>query len=214
MKKKIAALLTAALVMTMSASTVFAAVSPNWADANGTVDSSITATGVNGTVTVTAKTLDTAEETAAKAKLSEVVAGISNVSSADVQAIVELTGTVNTGEKATVTVKVSTINAGDNVIVLHYVSGAWKQETAKVENGNVVISELTEFSPFVFVKYTVTPAPTPTPTPTPAPTPAPSYDDDTETQSSPKTGVLPVAAMTAGICLAGAAVCGKKVKFN
>lgn len=222
MKKKIAALLTAALVMTMSTATVFAAVSPSWDNANGTVDTdSVVSTGVTGTVTVNNnKTLNSTEEQGAKEELKTVLEGISNVTGADVQAVVEITGTVATGETATVTVKVSGINAGDNVIVLHYVNNAWQTEKARVDaNGNVVIEGLTSFSPFVFVKYTVQNT-------------APEKEEGIpawwyllqerqaeaeaeELQTSPKTGVvIPVAAMTAGICLAGAAVCGKKVKFN
>ncbi len=215
MKKKIAALLTAALVLTMSASTVFAAVSPNWSDWNNKteIDSNST-TGLSDGASVTVSSVtnfDSTEKDAVNEKLDEILpASAENV---EVKAVVELnlSGTITGTNGATVKVKVDGINAGDKVKVLHYVNSAWQEENASVDNdGNVVIKELRSFSPFVFVKYTERP----TPPTTPPTTPAPSYDDDTETQSSPKTGVLPVAAMTAGICLAGAAVCGKKVKFN
>lgn len=223
MKKKIAALLTAALVMTMSASTVFAAASPDWSNMNNKteiVNNSTTGLSDGASVTVSSATnFDSTERDAVNVELDKILPA--NAKDVEVKAVVELnlSGTITGTNGATVKVKVDGINAGDKVKVLHYVNNAWQKEAASVDNdGNVIISGLRSFSPFVFVKYTETASNNPGPDNGNGNGNGNGSGSGSNytvaVQSSPKTGVVPFAAMAAGICLAGAAVCGKKVKFN
>lgn len=195
MKKKIAALLTAALVMTMSTATVFAAPSVSVDENVKNNISSSTTEGVSaGTFTESVVTLNDVKEQA--------VANMgSNEKDLELLAVTELTGTVPTDGK--VTLLVTGIKAGETLFALHYTSTGWERLNAQaVADGVVEIYGFSSFSPVAIVRYT----------------PVPTEEEEgqaEELQTSPKTGVvIPVAAMTAGICLAGAAVCGKKVKFN
>ena len=94
---------------------------------------------------------------------------------------------------------------GKNVIVLNKQGEKWV-EVELVEDGGKLLAKFTHFSPVMVLTYeSVEKAPT---------TGGDSgyYAPETEETTSPKTGVLPVAAFAATICLAGAAVCGRKVK--
>ncbi len=211
--KKFAALFATVLVMALSATSVFAAVSPTIEGAktdfaDGTVTS--TTTGVTG---VTAyKVVDAAATgSAVDSAKTAVTTAASNANSANIEVLTEITVTGVTPSEATpvtIDIPVAGITASSNVIVLNYHDGAWQTNSVKsvvAGDGKVTVT-FTHLSPVMVITYTEAAAPAPQPQ-------APSYNYDDE-PVSPKTGVLPVAAIAAGICLAGAAVCGKKVKFN
>lgn len=105
-----------------------------------------------------------------------------------------------------------------------YVIGHWNVNTnkwevlpTKIENGFVYALFPEGFSPVYLSVLTVSEEQEPTPTPTP--TPGPGNNDDNNNNNSepvsPKTGeTVPVAGILALICLAGVAVCAKKVNYN
>lgn len=211
MKKKIAALLTAALVMTMSASTVFAAASPSLDGAATTVKTeSVTAkNGDNVTVNSTTAVTDTEATTTASTAAKNAVP--SDAEDVNVRVLTDITisgTTVSNDNPVTIVLDVAGVTTDMGVKVLNYYSGAWHEVTAKISANGKVSATFTHFSPVMVVTYTK------------APTGGsswfydPAIDGPQATATSPKTGVVPFAAMAAGICLAGAAVCGKKVKFN
>ncbi len=110
---------------------------------------------------------------------------------------------------------------GKGYVVAHWNGAAWEVLTTKVENGAVYALFTRGFSPVCISVLTLTGEETPS-----NPTPAPSNPDNgnnnntstgnnNTTPESPKTGeTLPVAGILAVICLAAAAVCAKKVRYN
>ncbi len=210
MKRKIAALLATVLVMTMGATTVFAAVSPTMDEkVNAPVESTATDKDGKEVVVTPAVVTDTAATSTATEAAKTEVNKVANVETAKVAALTEITVTGTPASETnpiTIVMSVDGVKAGDNVMVLNYHDGGWKTDSVKnakaIADGKVEAT-FTHLSPVMVITYTVA-----TTTVTP---PATTTD---ETPASPKTGVLPVAAIAAGICLAGAAVCGKKVKFN
>ena len=211
--KKFAALFATVLVMALSATSVFAAVSPSIEGAktdyaDGTVTS--TTAGVTGVTAYSVVDTAATDSAVASAKAA-VTTAASNANSANIEVLTEITVSGVTPSEATpvtIDIPVAGITASSNVIVLNYHDGAWQTNSVKsvaAGDGKVTVT-FTHLSPVMVITYTEAAAPAPQPQ-------APSYNYDDE-PVSPKTGVLPVAAIAAGICLAGAAVCGKKVKFN
>lgn len=205
MKRKFAAIFATVLVMAMSATTVLAAPSVTLGD---TVNTSVTG---SSTENVTVAAFGTNVYGISVDDVKSVAAGEvpANATSAEIVGVAEVSysGTIPAGGVA-VTFNVTGINAGDNVKVLHYTSPTTCEVLSATAGNGTVTATFTSFSPVAIIKYTV-----PTTTTTPGSPDPGSYTAD-PTPVSPKTGVLPIAAMAAGICLAGAAVCGKKVKFN
>lgn len=202
--KKFAALFATVLVMALSATSVLAAVSPSMDSAAETP----TCTLADGT-TVTGTAVTTVTEADAKAAAAAAVPA--NTTSATVAVFSDINGTIPTGASSVdVTIPAAGVTANSNVIVLNYnaTSASWDECTVTGKADGEVTATFTHFSPVMVITYTVAQTTTPTTTTTP------SYTYTDTTTVSPKTGVLPVAAIAAGICLAGAAVCGKKVKFN
>lgn len=87
-----------------------------------------------------------------------------------------------------ITFAVPGIAAGQKIAVLHQkADGTWESLTVNHVGQDSVTATFTSFSPVAIVAY----------------------------EGSPKTGeTLPVAGILAVICLAGAAVCAKKIRFN
>ena len=203
--KKFAALFATVLVMALSATSVFAA-------ASVTLNENV-ATNMTGTTTtnaaVAAFDTNTLGVTLNDAKEDALAELPTNAASAEIVGVAEVsyTGTIP-AEGVAITLNVTGISAGDNVYVIHYTGATTYEKLAATAGNGTVTATFTSLSPVAVVKYTVATTPAPAPQPQ-----APSYNYDDE-PVSPKTGVLPVAAIAAGICLAGAAVCGKKVKFN
>lgn len=117
-----------------------------------------------------------------------------------------------TGITLTIAVPNLQVEAGASYIVLHLNNGQWEIVPAVVENGKITAT-FTSLSPIVVAKAEVKDAP------------AASNNNNSNNNSStttttspaesPKTGeTLPVVGMLAVICLAGAAVCAKKVRYN
>ena len=102
-------------------------------------------------------------------------------------------------------------------VVAHWNGAGWDVLQTKVENGYVYALFPENFSPVFISIIAVSDEQEPTPTPTP--TPGPGNNDDNNNNNSepvsPKTGeTVPVAGILALICLAGVAVCAKKVNYN
>lgn len=208
--KKFAALLATALVMALSATSVFAAGSV-------ALNENVKA-NVSGTTTenVSVQSFDENEygvtvDTVAAAAKTEIMKVAPNATSAELVGVADVTyeGEIP-AEGVAITLKVDGIKAGDKVFVIHYTSAdTYEVLEATAGDGTVTVT-FKSLSPVAIVKYTVEAAASTGDTTTTVNT---TTTVDTTT-TSPKTGVLPVAAIAAGICLAGAAVCGKKVKFN
>ena len=213
MKRKFAALLATVLVMTMGATTVFAAVSPSVAGAVETIESATIEVGTSGTTATTAPVATAVKDTAATTAKAE-MDKISNVETAKVAVLTDLTLTDSTGATlsgalttpVTVTLPVAGVTTGMGVKVLNYYDSAWHEVEAKISADGKVEAKFTHLSPVMVITYTVASG-----SGSGSGSGSSATDD---TPVSPKTGVFPIAAMAAGICLAGAAVCGKKVKFN
>lgn len=197
--KKIAALLTTVLVMAMSTATVFAAGSVTL---NATVESNVAGTTTeNASVAAfNTNTLGVTVSTVA-ADAAKVVATVApNATSAELVGVAEVTYTGEIpAEGVAITLNVAGVKAGDNVKVIHYTSATEYEVLDAVAGDGTVTATFKSLSPVGIVKYTV-------PTTT---TSEPTTSDDV-TPVAPKTGVLPVAAFAASICLAGAVVCSKK----
>ena len=206
MKKKIAVLLTALMVLTMG-TTVFAAGSSSsnaepvktQAQVAAEKEAEALASGVSagaaGIVidgaasTVNASITAVAPATVDSAKNAATVLAGSNAS---VLKVVNVTLPVDF-KSVTITFAVSGVKAGQNVSVLHQTaSGAWELLPATAGNGTITAT-FTSLSPVAFIVNGTAAG----------------------TAASPKTGnALPIFAVVAVICLAGIAVCGKNVKFN
>lgn len=202
MKKKLAGLLAAVMVLTMG-TTVFAAQSAELGaeeskvveKAMGSVSTKATAVtpdGTSVTVTVTAVESKTIVE-AATTQAAEAVKG------GTVLGIVDVTAEIPEGAQSVdVTLTVDGIKKGDSIVVLHQkADGTWETLASKVEKDGEVIATFTSFSPVVVVKAAAT------------------ETSQTEGLTSPKDGdpvsVLPVLAILFAV---GIVVFGRKVKFN
>ena len=231
MKRKFAALLATVLVVATSATAAFAAGSP----VPEKVEKPVEQVTVIGTVEATEEeveevvgaTLETVEEKYAEAAVATVQNLFNDVKalgervnsdvvkeaatdstkevSAEIKSVVELKADEATqalfdaGEMAEITIKISSIKADDNILILHYADEAWETITPTSVVDGAVSGMFSSLSPVAVVKVVVATANTQ------------PVDDIPD---SPKTGVFPIAAVAAAFCFVGAAVCGKKVKFN
>lgn len=195
MKKKIAALLVAVLVL--SVGTPVLASSPSTsntsasssAEAAAEAEAAALASGVSaGSVVVNGQSVNVTISSASPATVSEAkkVAEINLSENATVLKVVEVSLPVDF-DKVTITFDVSGVVAGQSVTVLHMLPDHnWEILPATAGNGTVTAT-FTSLSPVAFVVGA----------------------------TSPKTGeTLPVFAILAVICLAGTVVCTRKVKFN
>ena len=194
MKKKIAGLLAAVMVLAMG-TTVFAAPSAEAGaeteKAVGSVKTEATAVTPDGkSVTVTVKAVENTSVLADAKKEAE--------GKGTVLGIVDVTADLKGAKSVDVTFSVAGVKAGENIVVLHQkADGKWETlPIVKVEDGKVTAT-FTSFSPVVVVKAKA------------------AASNGTEGATSPKDGApvsaLPVLAM---LCAAGVVVFGRKVKFN
>lgn len=188
MKKLVTFVLAAVTALSMTC-TAFAAPSPA---AVGSVSTTgATATDADGkaiTATVTTTTQKPGADVIASTKLAN----------AELIGAVDISLPAGTKFPANVTVKVAGVTANTKLVVLHYVDGAWKTETATCGDGTVTISGLTSCSPFAFVadKTTVGAAATPA-----------------NGTTSPKTGetaAMPIVALICALAMAGVVLVSKK----
>ena len=218
MKKRIACLLTA-LVVLSCATPVFAAqttgaVSPG--SAQPEIEASVTA--ADGTVlNVTIKNVDEAVKNEAVAEAAKVAADADVVSVVDVKL-----GSAMPAGGVVLTLNVDGVKAGDYVVLLHEkADGTWETIIPYAVMDGAVVAHFTSLSPVAIVKlpaaaYTApvaptTPAAPAAPVAPEAPT-TPAAPVAPEAPTAPKAGaslVLPLAAL---VCAAGATVCGRKVK--
>lgn len=204
MKKKIAVVLTA--LMMLSCSTMFLAAES--IDTNVTVSGVVASDGKTYEVEVKndATTLENNKAEAIKR---------AEMNNADVVAMVCLEGTIPAGTSLDITVDVVSAVKGDVYKVEHLKSSDNKWETLDAvspADGKVTIKGVTEFSPFYIAKVDTTA------------TNAggqiwgsheiPTTDTTTTTDATtlPKTGVPVVLPFAAVACVAGAVVCGRKAK--
>lgn len=193
MKKKIAVVLTALMVMAMG-TTAFAATSPTTktsetttteatAYANVTVAADgIVIDGVASTAAPTVKTVTTAQVEAAQ---TQAVASVAPT--AKVLQMIDVTLPVSF-EKAQLTFSVNGVTAGQKIAVLHQKhDGSWEVINPDSVGNGTVTATFTSLSPIAFVAY------------------------NASAQTGETTPVLPIIVL---ICAAGIAVCGAKVKFN
>lgn len=252
MKKKFVTLLTAAFVMAMSVTSVFAAPSVSIESATELTQDDVVAKVESGDKGVQVSKQEVTTTTVKKEDAVAAVDVVEKSVAANVTVEAGKKAVVKNAEvKATADIKVELVDAegnpvevseenpvwiqinvpglvpGQNVAVLNYYDGAWHNLAHGGAGNGVISAKFTHCSPVMVITYDVE-----TVEATPETTPDAGANDNAgsnagandnagsnagttdTTPTSPKTGVLPVAAITAGICLAGAAVCGKKVKFN
>ena len=189
MKKLVTFVLAAVTALSMTC-TAFAAPSPA---AVGSVSTTgATATDANGkaiTATVTTTTQKPGADVIASTKLAN----------AELIGSVDISLPAGTTSPATVTVKVAGVTANTKLVVLHYVDGAWKTETAKCGDGTVTISGLTSCSPFAFVadKTTVGAATT-------------TAANGTTSPKTGETAAMPIVALICALAMAGVVLVSKK----
>ena len=222
MKRKLAGLLTALMVLSMGM-TAFAAKSPD--PANG---GSSNSSGSSSSTTPPSASQDTAIGNATNTTITQVseavAAAAGNVAKqvspdAQVMAVVDVTydGVIPAGG-VQISFSLGNVQAGDNYVLLHQLpDGRWEMITPdSIENG-MIKATFTSLSPVAFVKIasqqnggnTGTNGTSTRPNGTTA---GASATAAKTVAASPKTGAaLPVLAL---ICAAGIVVCGRKVKFN
>ncbi len=244
MKKKFVTLLTAAFVMAMSVTSVFAAPSVSIESAVELTQDDVVAKVESGeagvqvskqevtTTTVKKEDAVAAVEVVEKSVAASVTVEAGKkvvVKNAEVKAVADIKvelvdkdgNPVEVSEENPVWIQINVpgLVPGQNVAVLNYYDGAWHNLVHGGAGNGEVSAKFTHCSPVMVITYDVE---------TVEATPDAGANDNADsndnagsnagttdtTPTSPKTGVLPVAAITAGICLAGVAVCGKKVKFN
>ena len=224
MKRKLAGLLTALMVLSMGM-TAFAAKSPG--DGNSTNSSgsgsSTTAPSQDIAVGNATNTTITPVTTAVRDAAENVAKQVSP--DAQVTAVVDVTydGTIPAGG-VQISFSLAGVQAGDNYVLLHQLpDGRWEViRPDSVENG-VIKATFTSLSPVAFVKIasaqnggsTVTDDNKGTSAKPNGTTTGTSNTAAKAVAASPKTGAaLPVLPVLAMICVAGIVVCGRKVKFN
>lgn len=197
MKRKIAGLLAALMVLSVG-TTVFA--TENSTNAPAQTEEVTVAADVQGVTKVEAPAgLIKKVEAATAEVVASVAAEAAKTEGASVLATMEVVpdaGYVQ-GTPVTLTFTVSGVNEGDNIQVLHFNGTEWEVVNSQVMGANTVKATFTSLSPVAIVKLPAT------------------SDSNKDENKAPATGsTAPVAAVLAMICLAGVAVCGKKVKFN
>lgn len=196
MKKKIAALLTAVMVMAMG-TTALAAPSPTTdtntdnTPATSYADVTIPSGGVviNGQVSDVVLNITAVTNAQVSAAQAQAVAQIAPT--AKVLKMVDIEWPQGVTGKVQITFAVSGVTEGQKLAILHQKSdGSWEVITPdKVENGKVTAT-FTSLSPVAIVAYN-----------------ASAQTGETASASA----AVPFMMI---ICLAGIAICGKKVKFN
>lgn len=211
--KRFVALLATTLVMALSATTVLAAGSPSEKVPVGvdqTVDfeegSGLTSTPVSDAEAVAAVNLANAVE--------EELTKDGDVKNVKVELITNITANrdVTPEDPLTIVFEGFDLSAPEGffkgVRVLNLHDGTWREVDHKIVNGTIEAT-FTGLSPVMIITFDVADTASGSGSGSGA-----GAASDAGVATSPKTGVLPVAAITATICLAGAAVCGKKVKFD
>lgn len=205
MKRKLAGLLTALMVLAMG-TTALAAGSPTSGSNSGTSSTNQGPAIGNATNTAITQVSDAVADAAGR------VAAIVSPD-AQVTAVVDVTyDGVIPPEGVQISFSLGDVQAGDNYVILHQLAdGSWEQITPdSIENG-VIKATFTSLSPVAFVKLpktngTVT---------RPSGITSTSNTAAGASAGSPRTGAaLPVLPVLAMICVAGIVVCGRKIRLN
>lgn len=222
MKRKLAGLLTALMVLAMG-TTAFAAgsKSPN-TDSNSGTTSRPPSASQDTVIGDATNTKITQVSTAVAAAAENVAKQVSP--NAEVVSVVDVTydGEIPAGG-VQISFSLAGVQVGDNYVLLHQLpDGRWEVITPdSIENG-MIKATFTSLSPVAFVKIasaqnggsTITDGTNGTST-KPSGTTSTSNTAAKAVNASPKTGAaLPVLPVLAMICVAGIVVCGRKVKFN
>ena len=191
MKKRIACLLTALMVLSMG-TTVFA--SPSKGSEAPKVEAE-TSAGVKAEI----GEVNASVKTEAETKAAEAAKAVDADAKATVLTVVDISlpeGTVIDPEKGVdITIKAEGVKAGDNIILLHQkADGTWETITPSSVKDGVIVANFKSLSPVAIVKVEA---------------PATTADG-----TAPKAGVVTVLPFAALVCAAGAAGCARKVKFN
>lgn len=212
MKRKLAGLLTALMVLTMG-TTAFAAGSPSSGSNSGTPSTNQGPAIGNATNTTITQVSDAVIDAAGS------VAAIVSPD-AQVTAVVDVTyAGVIPPEGVQISFSLAGVQAGDNYVLLHQLAdGRWEQITPdSIENG-VIKATFTSLSPVAFLKL---PKQDSSNTNTTGTTIRPSGVTSTSSTAagtaagSPRTGApLPILPVLAMICVAGIVVCGRKIRLN
>lgn len=221
MKRKLAGLLTALMVLAMG-TTALAAGSPSSGSNSGTTPSKPSTTvpstppGTQDTVIGDASNTTISQVSEAVRDAAESVAKYVSAD-AQVTAVVDVTydGEIPAGG-VQISFSLTGVQAGDNYVLLHQLpDGRWERiNPDSIENG-VIKATFTSLSPVAFVKL-----PSQNSGNTNGTSTRPSGTTSTSntaavTAASPKTGAaLPILPVLAAISAAGMIVCGKKVLLN
>lgn len=193
MKKKVAALLTAIMVMAMGTTAFAASPTTTTTDTTTTTatayaDVTIAGNGVviDGVASNVAPTITAVTTAQVEAAQAQAVASIS--STAKVLKMVDVSLPVSF-TKAQLTFNVSGVTEGQKIAVLHQKhDGSWETITPDAVGNGTVTATFTSLSPVAIVAY------------------------NASAQTGETAPVMPV--IIAVICMAGVAICAKKVKFN
>ena len=222
MKRKLAGLLTALMVLAMG-TTAFAAGSPSPDRNNNSGTTSTPPSASQDTAIGNATNTKITQVSEAVADSAKRVASVVSPD-AQVMAVVDVAydGVIPAGG-VQISFSLAGVQAGDNYVLLHQLAdGRWEKITPdSIENG-MIKATFTSLSPVAFVKIasvqnggsTITDGTNGTST-KPSGTTSTSNTAAKAVNASPKTGAaLPVLPVLAMICAAGIVVCGRKVKFN
>lgn len=214
MKKKIISVLTALMVLSMG-TTVFGATSPT-TDTTTPVDTTKVTVATDAATAVKEENVSganfaVATETEVTAAANQAAFLVGEGEKANVVAVFNLTaaGAADEAGNYNITVAVPSLAAGTEVTIMHFhADGTVDYIPATVAADGKISFAVKSFSTFAIVeKVKVTTNKT-------NPTTTTTTTTTTTETTSPKTGVPVVLPMMAAICLAGAGVCTKKVKFN
>lgn len=191
MKRKIAGLLAALMVLSVG-TTAFAASTDTEDIVTPVSVEGVAVSAVKAPAGLIKEVVKVKDDVAATAK-----AEADKTEGASLLAVMDIVTNYEPGKPVEITFSVEGINEGDNIQVLHFTNGEWEKVDVSSVGKGTVTAKFTSLSPVAIVKLPAT------------------NNGGTDGNKAPATGsTAPVAAVLAMICLAGVAVCGKKVKFN
>lgn len=219
MKKKIISVLTALMVLSMS-TTVFGATSPTTGTTTpvDTTKVTVAADAASAVKEVSGANAEVATEAEVTQAANQAATLVGDGEKANLVAVVNLTaaGAADENGNYNITITVPSLTAGTEVTIMHFhANGVVDYINTVVEADGKISFSVTSFSTFAVVEKVKTVTSTPNNTNTVNTTNTTNTATTTTNETtSPKTGAPVVLPMMAAICLAGAGVCTKKVKFN
>lgn len=196
MKKLVTFVLAAVTALSMTC-TAFAAPSPAAATTGATIDGKEVKMTTSDKINVAEPTVDDL------VKEGLVKAGAEKLGVKDIT----IEG-VSAEHPATFTVSFANVKAGDNVVVLHYVNGAWQRESKVTALDGAIQVTVTSCSPFMFLKGEAGDKASYKPATT-----TPANNASATKDASPKTGetaAIPAATLVCLLAMAGVVLVSKK----